>query len=386
MNKTSSPKKPATKRPSQNAKKSQAHAPQPFRYATWVKCLIMLLGIIGVSFILLGTYGTFRALIHRIQYEEVANQNSTDHVAPRAADGSRPSQKKEAPKAPVQNEPKEIREALNTATNMAKQADATPPTTPAKQSPAKPTAPKTVQPQAPVVPAQETTTSPSKMSTTDPSQPKMVIVIDDIGESLADVRALLSLDFPVTFAIWPHATHAKKADMLIYSEGKEIIVHQPMQAMDRAADPGKGALYVGMTAQEIRTIVLANLALVPHAIGLNNHMGSRFTQDPSISTVCEILKERRLFALDSFTHASSIFHTEAQKIGLASARRNVFLDAVAGEKNVLYELSRAENIAHKNGLSIAIGHPFDTTISGLKAWSKIRDKSIVIVRLQDIVH
>lgn len=368
MNKKPSSKKPTipVKKTASRAKKGQASQGQPFFFATWMKYVAMLLGIAGVCLILLGSYGTFRAFIHQIHSEDSFEQSK--NRAPRAPDGSRMPVEKE--------ESKVVREALEQAEQSSKKPSPKPnPKAPTTQPPVQSS-------KAPSVPH----ASLSKAQIFDPAHPKMVIVIDDIGESLADVRALLSLDFPVTFAIWPHATYAKKAAMLIYSEGKEIILHQPMQAIDAKTDPGKGALYVGMSTQEIRQILQANLALVPHVIGLNNHMGSRFTQDAGIRTVCDVLKERRLFALDSVTHVNTIFYNEAQKKGLPSARRNVFLDAVAGEKNVLFELDRAEGIAKEKGLAIAIGHPFATTISGLQAWSKIRDKSIAIVRLQDIVH
>lgn len=391
--------KPTKKAPVKSEKKGKTSSSpsSPFRYGTWLKCIAMLLGIAGVCLLLLGTYGTFRAIIHQAKMHETVSQDSADYVPPRAADGSRPTSQPNSQQG-KQPDKQSAKQASSPSNSSSQQEPSSQQDSSSQQADAQ-----TVREALDLAQALDTTESsgsftpkdkqgaktakePLLSQALDPNQAKMVIVIDDIGESLADVRALLNLDFPITFAIWPHATHTKKAAMMAYSEGAEVILHQPMQPLDKAANPGKGALYVGMSEQEIRATVQANLALVPNVVGLNNHMGSLFTQDASIRTVCEVLQERRLFALDSVTHGKTIFYTEAQKMGLPSARRNVFLDAVTGEANVLYELGRAEKIAKEKGLGIAIGHPFATTISGLQKWSKTRDKNIAIVRLRDIVH
>lgn len=235
--------------------------------------------------------------------------------------------------------------------------------------------------------ATETQKPPLPQKISAPTGAKLVIVIDDIGESLQAVEQLLALDFPVTFAIWPHSTHAQTAAKRVHATGNEIIVHHPMQPLSADADPGEGALYVGMTHQEITSIVQRNLSLVPFAVGLNNHMGSRFTQDKAgLQAVLDVLQKRGLFALDSKTHASSIFYEEAQKRGLPSAKRNVFLDVVHDKTNVIFQLNKAEHIAKSQGSAIAIGHPLSVTLQGLSQWAKTRDKSIQIVRLRDLVH
>ena len=136
-----------------------------------------------------------------------------------------------------------------------------------------------------------------------PGGPRLAIVIDDLGESTADARHLAELDYPITFSVWPRATRTTAVAEIGYKAGLDILIHQPMEPMGYPeVSPGPGAVYVAMNPMDIRRVVAENIALVPHAKGMNNHMGSRFTQDrDGVGAVLRELRGHGLFVLDSLT-------------------------------------------------------------------------------------
>ncbi|TVM33003.1 divergent polysaccharide deacetylase family protein [Oceanidesulfovibrio marinus] len=217
--------------------------------------------------------------------------------------------------------------------------------------------------------------------------PKIVIVIDDLGENVAFARDLANLGFPVTFAIWPRASHTREVAKIAQDAGLEIILHQPMEPISYPkTKPGPGAVYVRMTPDEVSATVAKNLELVPGAVGLNNHMGSRFTQDAEgVAAVLRVLKARRFMVLDSLTHPKSVFGRVANSMGVSGGTRDVFLDVVRSERSVLHQLIKAERIAEKKGSAIAIGHPFPETLAGLRQWVRTRDASITPVNLATLI-
>ena len=220
-----------------------------------------------------------------------------------------------------------------------------------------------------------------------PGEPaKMVIVVDDLGASHPAVQQLLALDYPVTFAFWPHGNHTTQDAEAAHRAGREILIHQPMEPLGYPrVRPGPSVLLVGMQYETIQKILDSAVAAVPHAVGLNNHMGSRFTQNSAgVDAVLAALKRHGLFALDSVTHNSSIFAAEARRLGFETYQRNVFLDVTASRSSIMNELKRAEHIALLTGQSIAIGHPLPETLAALKEWQRVRNKEVRLVRLQDL--
>ena len=217
---------------------------------------------------------------------------------------------------------------------------------------------------------------------------KLVIVIDDLGASISAVQRLLALDFPVTCAFWPHGAYTRKGASAAYAQGLEILVHQPMEPLGYPQiKAGPNTLLSTMNEGQIRRILNASLAAVPHAVGLNNHMGSRFTQHQGVvHAVIRLLAERGLFVLDSYTHHLSVFAAEGKRLGIEHYRRNVFLDVVHTRSKILEELQRAERIALLTGQAVAIGHPLPETLDALAEWQVMRNKEIRIVKLRDLAQ
>ena len=234
--------------------------------------------------------------------------------------------------------------------------------------------------------------SPAKLPAPRPAipgtGPRLVVVIDDLGESLPQARELAALSFPVTFAVLPNISNTREVARIGAAAGREVLLHQPMEPLDypHRANPGPGALFVGMEEEQIREIMRNNLAQVPQAIGINNHMGSRFTaDDQGMATVLKELQRRDLFFLDSLTTGSSVADKQARKIGLNHLRRHIFLDNIPNVQAILFQLRKAEQLAHTQGQVIAIGHPYPETLEALKIWDRERDTRISVVSLSSLI-
>jgi polysaccharide deacetylase 2 family uncharacterized protein YibQ len=217
-----------------------------------------------------------------------------------------------------------------------------------------------------------------------PDRSGLAIVVDDLGEDMRAVSALLGLRIPITFAILPHARHARKTALAAHAAGCAVLIHQPMEALDAAAKPGPNPLRAGMPRERMEAIFRQSLACVPHAEGLNNHMGSRFTsRSGDVRLFCEILADSGLFVLDSVTHPASVLYEEAQAAGIPALRRDAFLDAKPGKAAVLTRLREATRLALQGKQVIVIGHPRANTLAALREWNSSRDPGLRLLSLRD---
>lgn len=215
---------------------------------------------------------------------------------------------------------------------------------------------------------------------------RVVIIIDDLGEDLKFARQLADLDFPVTFAVWPRSTYADETVEIARQDACEVIIHQPMEPLGWPdTSPGPGSVYSFMTAEEIEKVINENIDLVPGAVGMNNHMGSRFTQNgPAVAAVINVLKSRGMFILDSLTHPGSVIPQQARAQQVPVLRRDIFLDVVRDPSAVVHQLQKAERIALKTGQAVAIGHPHPETIQGLRTWADMRNQAVAVATLGEM--
>ncbi|EFL52095.1 protein of unknown function DUF610 YibQ [Solidesulfovibrio fructosivorans JJ]] len=247
-----------------------------------------------------------------------------------------------------------------------------------------------VEPAAPAAPpsppaAEPATQSPQPAEDT-AKGPRMVVVIDDIGDNPVMARRLMELPFPVTLAILPNRPHTRSLAAEIAAHGNETILHQPMQPISYPrVNPGPGALFTDMDTRRIQTTLSENIAQLPHIVGINNHMGSAFTSDQAgMDAVMPVLKAHGLFFMDSVTSPASAAAEAARKAGVHYYRRAVFLDNVRNVRTILGQLKTAERHALKHGRAIAIGHPYNETYEALLLWAKERDPHVSLVTLTEL--
>lgn len=216
-------------------------------------------------------------------------------------------------------------------------------------------------------------------------RPALVLVIDDMGQSIEAAGALVALPYAVTPAIWPHAPQAKATAELAAQRRMDVLVHVPMEALPRkdgtVPNPGQGVLKVGMEPQRIQSVLAEDLAALPTAVGMNNHMGSALTGDAAACrTVCAHIAGTGLFLLDSITTPDSRLAQEARAQGIVSAGRAVFLDTNRQTPAILKALDQAAAVARTRGYAIAIGHPYAETLSALRTWQNRESVALVPLR------
>lgn len=223
--------------------------------------------------------------------------------------------------------------------------------------------------------------------TLDPAKAKIAIIIDDMGVNHAKSREVLTLPSVLTLSFLPYADGVAEMAQEGRAKGHEIMVHIPMEPMNEDVDPGPNALRTTMMPGELRTAIDANLAKFTDYVGINNHMGSLFTQDSyALKELMGILKDRGLFLLDSKTIGASQAYNEAKAAGVPAIERDVFLDDDPAYASVTKQIQRAEEIAHKKGMAVVIGHPKEDTIRALKEFLARADKNgIQIVPLSALV-
>ncbi|MFA5119892.1 divergent polysaccharide deacetylase family protein [Zavarzinia sp.] len=196
-------------------------------------------------------------------------------------------------------------------------------------------------------------------------KPVIAIVIDDVGLAKHEMEDLLELDAPVTISIMGYADGTEEFAKRARAKGDELLVHIPMEPQGNA-DPGPKALTVGLSPTEILNRLRWQLDRHEGFVGINNHMGSRFTSDAAgMKIVADELKARGLLFLDSRTAATSIGEDVAKAAGIPTASRDVFLDNEIGANAIDAQLALAERHARDKGSAIAIGHPHAMTIEAL---------------------
>jgi len=211
---------------------------------------------------------------------------------------------------------------------------------------------------------------PHVAAATRPKGPGQVaIIIDDMGSSMQELQALLSIKLPLTFSVIPSLAHAKGVAEGAHRAGCEVMVHMPMEPEGYPKQRlEKIGLLLNMEAPEIQERVVGYFRSVPFAVGANNHMGSRFTQNAEkMTVVLKVLKGKGVFFVDSKTSPASVGYQTARALGLQCATRQVFLDNVQDEAAIGRQLAEVAAIARKKGAAIAICHPHPATIRALQS-------------------
>ncbi|WP_147634716.1 divergent polysaccharide deacetylase family protein [Treponema pectinovorum] len=187
----------------------------------------------------------------------------------------------------------------------------------------------------------------------------IVLVVDDAGLNVENTKKYASLPFPLTIAVLPKLSHSKECAQVVHDFGKELILHQPMQSLNKNLDPGPGKITVDMSFSQIESVINENLReLGPFVKGMNNHEGSQVTEDViRIGAVIDVCQQNGIYFLDSRT-------TPNTKAPQAALERDIkifeksgpYIDNVVDRNAMLEKLYEAFDIANKNGKTIIIAH------------------------------
>lgn len=217
-------------------------------------------------------------------------------------------------------------------------------------------------------------------------EPVIAIVIDDMGVSHRRTANISSLDYPLTSSFLTYASNLRPQIAAAERAGHEIIAHLPMEPK-ASMNVSPDVLTVKMNEKQVAEGLNGMLDKFPGIAGVNNHMGSRFTEDAErMDVVMKELEKRGLFFLDSKTTPHSAGEKAAKDNRVRYVSRNVFLDNEDKFDYVMRQLRQTEAIARKNGYAVAIGHPKEQTYNALKVWlPTLKSRNLRLVHLSEIV-
>lgn len=219
--------------------------------------------------------------------------------------------------------------------------------------------------------------------------PRIAVIIDDLGNLRPAADRTVALAGPVACAILPHTPYAAYVADRARAAGKEVMLHLPLQPVREVIPPGMGTIDLDTTHDQLRRILAADLASVPHVLGVNTHMGSLLTQHPGhMGWLMEELRSRGgLFFVDSYTSPASIALRLAREQGVPATRRDVFLDSDAQPAAVAREFERLKQLARQHGSAVAIGHPYTVTLSFLEqALPRLAREGYELVGVADLIR
>jgi uncharacterized protein len=227
-----------------------------------------------------------------------------------------------------------------------------------------------------------------------PGGPRLAIIIDDMGHDRAAADELLALPFPLTISILPHLPLSAEVAEEAHRRGDQILLHLPMEPEAGSAGGPDGVtqepieLRVGMSSGEVNATLAGMLETVPHAVGANNHEGSRATADAALmQALMPGLRARNLFFIDSRTTPATVAYSTAEQDSVPAASRKVFLDDTPTKEAVLAQLELAAKDATREGSAIAIGHPHAATITALAQQAPaLESRGIRLVFASDLVR
>ncbi|GEM_PF-2710570 len=218
-------------------------------------------------------------------------------------------------------------------------------------------------------------------------KPKIVFVIDDIGEHEKFKNELAKLGSKVTYAILP----LRDFSMYFNAQGKrmhaDVILHLPLETVHADQFPGQGLITGEMSDDEILSGLKRDLASVPGHVGVNNHMGSKGTSDRHLMTIIlQELKREKLFFFDSHSTSKSVAPEICHAIGLPFLKCGIFLDNDNSVKAVKAQLVELRRIARDQGTAVAIGHYRKNTLDVLaEEIPQLEKEGFEIISLRNVL-
>ena len=212
--------------------------------------------------------------------------------------------------------------------------------------------------------------------------PKLAIIMDDISTN-TQASELKKLSIKVTPSIFPpEKEHPKTAELA--KEFSVYMVHLPLQALNYTNEKAN-TLHTGDSKEKISQRIKDIKNDFKGVKYINNHTGSGFTSDfKSTLALLAELKNSEIYFIDSLTTNKSTVLDASKKLGLKYAYRDVFLDNEQNVSKILKMINKAVAVAKKDGVAIAICHPYKSTFEALKIAQKDAFKGVEVVYVDKI--
>jgi polysaccharide deacetylase 2 family uncharacterized protein YibQ len=198
--------------------------------------------------------------------------------------------------------------------------------------------------------------------------PRLTIVIDDWGYNSYHCKNLEAINAPLGVAILPNLPYTRAVIDCAKAAGKDPMLHLPIEPhVYREAYSSDYILKTDMAQAAVKKLLVKIFSEMPGVVGVNNHIGSKGTEDPVLmTTVLTEIKRRKLFFVDSLTSEQSVCGEVARKLKMRIAVRDVFLDNRNERQYIERQFMIAERLAIKNGHALIIGHDRALTLQIIK--------------------
>lgn len=217
---------------------------------------------------------------------------------------------------------------------------------------------------------------------------RIAIVIDDWGYNRTHCKFLSELPIPAGVAILPHLPYSLDVVQCAVESGKEPMLHLPLEPHNmREAYEQDYLLTTEMSPSVVKKQLVKILNEMPGIIGVNNHTGSKGTEDDVLVTlILAEIKRRGLFFVDSFTSERSVCGEVAKKLRMRIARRDVFLDNRNERSAIEHEFANAARIAKNRGHVLVIGHDRALTLQIIKEQvKKLQTQGYEFISIKDYI-
>ncbi len=219
-------------------------------------------------------------------------------------------------------------------------------------------------------------------------RPRVAIIIDDLGHDPKVASSFMNLGLPLTLSILPYAPFSRSIAREALEKGFELLLHVPMEPKGYpSVHPGPGALLLSMKEEEIHTALRSILDEIPGVAGVNNHMGSMFTENRAkMGIVLRELKRRNLFYVDSRTTSRTVGYEMALDMGIPTASRSVFLDNDLESVAIRVQIDRLKGLARHSGNAVGIAHPFRETLEVLRKSAPSMSSELDLVPVSELLN
>ena len=350
-------RKTSTKRTSHRTSKKRKIYISPIKAILFCAVIITIcMALLLVTNVVKPTNPELAAIIDRYTQQFEESENQSQKTENKNSDNS--EKKENNSQKPKQNiEEKNHTEQQKTSKNPAQQQQKTQSQKTEKPEEKKVSTPQTQtqkpQPQITQAPAEKSKYNfpPAK------NNAQLIFVFDDGGQNLSHLKPFLQLPFPITVAVLPQLAHSAEAASQVRKTGFEVILHQPMQAINKSVNPGPGAIKPEMSENQMLSTLFQNVTEIGPVAGMNNHEGSAITADAEkMAAIMQFCSQEGIYFLDSRTNVETKVPYVARELGYSWYERNIFLDNEKTTENALKELKKGLELANKNGNVIMIGH------------------------------
>jgi len=198
---------------------------------------------------------------------------------------------------------------------------------------------------------------------------KIAFVLDDWGYTMRNCKYLQEIKAPLAVAVLPNLRFTDKIAQCASDAGKIVMLHLPLEPYhNNDRYPDNYLITTTMKPAQVVKLLEDTLHKMPLVQGVNNHMGSRATEDKALmQLIFKHLKRHGLFFVDSMTSPHhSVCGDLASAMNLPFAQRDVFLDNTNTKTEIQKQILALAQKARKKGYAVAIGHDRELTLRVLK--------------------